>query len=190
MHPAIRADQNLRELALAEARNVLGPNEPLSSFLMQESITLVEYEAIAKNPMYQRLLKEYKEELTESGFGFSAKARLLAEDLLTDIYHMAKDKDTPAVMRVKTLEHLVDWGNLAPKKVVADIGGAGYSITINLPAQTAANTPLTVLEDIKTPISITLPSKTRELPDELPATHPLLVVFPPDSDAYYDAEGA
>lgn len=140
MHPSIRNDQNLRELALAEARNAVGPDEPLSVFLAQECLTLQEYEAISKNPTYKRYVKDFKAELTENGFSFSAKARVLAEDLLGDIYLMAKDVDTPAQMRVKTLENLVEWGRLAPKQTQNDLPGSGFSITINLPGQNGSIT--------------------------------------------------
>lgn len=144
MHPAIRADQNLRALALSETRNVLGANVPRSEFLLAEGISDAEYAGISKNPEYQRFLREYKADLTANGFSFAAKARVLAEDLLADVYLMAKDSDTPAAMRVKTLENLVDWGRLVPK---ADptAAGAGFSVTINLggalPAVTLTSAP-------------------------------------------------
>jgi hypothetical protein len=57
---------------------------------------------------------------------------VLAEDLLADIYRMAKSVETPAAMRVKTLENLVEWGKLAPKKDPSEAAGAGFSVTINL----------------------------------------------------------
>lgn len=132
MHPSIRDDLNLRELALAEARNAVGPEEPLAVFLQQECLTQAEYDQIAKNSVYQGYVTAYKAELKESGFSFSAKARILAEDLLGDIYLMAKDPDTPAQMRVKTLENLVEWGRLAPKQSPTEAAGSGFSVTINL----------------------------------------------------------
>lgn len=189
MHPSILADRNLRELALAEARNALGPNEPLSTFLTQECITLVEYEAIAKNPQYQRYLKDYKADLTENGFSFAAKSRVLAEDLLADIYRMAKDPDAPAAMRVKTLENLVDWGRLAPKATAEVASGPGYSITINL-----GNSPKTeqiTLENVeKEPIQVVIPRSSA--PKTLPATLPRPAVTHPmiddDTAMYYVAE--
>lgn len=199
MHPSIRADQNLRELALAEARNAVGPDEPLSVFLQQECLSPQEYAAIAANPTYQRYLKDFKAELTENGFSFASKARVLAEDLLADVYLMAKDPDTPAQMRVKTLENLVEWGRLAPKTTALDAPGAGFSITINLPttgqtitvgstgpaqAQTPltpppAPTPLPEVEDVTEKPALTraapvvlepLPDVDTELYYELTAT--------------------
>jgi hypothetical protein len=188
MHPSIAADQNLRELALSEARNLLGPNEPLSVFLAQECLTLQEYEAIAKNPTYVRYLKDFKTELSENGFSFSAKARVLAEDLLADIYRMAKDVDTPAAMRVKTLENLVDWGKLSPKNTAEIASGPGYSITINLnngPKTTVIEAETTDVTPKST--SITLPTRAKTPPTTLPR----LDLFPdpdPDTAVYHIAE--
>tara|TARA_R110000868_G_scaffold100451_7_gene276259 strand:- start:1339 stop:1938 length:600 start_codon:yes stop_codon:yes gene_type:complete len=188
MHPSIAADQNLRELALSEARNTLGPNEPLSVFLSHECLTLPEYEAIARNPQYQRYLKDFKADLTENGFSFSAKARVLAEDLLADIYRMAKDTDTPAAMRVKTLENLVDWGRLAPK-VTADVAsGPGYSITISLNGA-PKSTQITLENEEKPKFQgVIMPIKAPKPDSE---TLPRLTMFPePDADTalHHNAE--
>ena len=188
MHPSIAADQNLRELALAEARNVLGPNEPLSVFLSHECLTLPEYEAIARNPQYQRYLKDYKADLTENGFSFSAKARVLAEDLLADIYRMAKDTDTPAAMRVKTLENLVDWGKLAPKNTADIASGPGYSITISLNSGPKTTTIDTTATEIRPKTEIILPTKAIKPP---PETLPRFAMFPepdPDTTIYHNVE--
>lgn len=189
MHPSILADRNLRELALAEARNALGPNEPLSTFLTHECITLVEYEAIAKNPQYIRYLKDYKTDLAENGFSFAAKSRVLAEDLLADIYRMAKDTDTPAAMRVKTLENLVDWGRLAPKVTLDAPSGPGYSITINLNGQQKTE-QITPENEVKEPIQVVIPRSAtpKPLPITLPRpeiTHPMI---DDDTAVYYTAE--
>jgi hypothetical protein len=188
MHPSILADQSLRELALAEARNAVGANEPLSVFLSHECLTLQEYEAISKNPQYQRYLKDFKQELSENGFSFSAKARVLAEDLLADIYRMAKNVDTPAAMRVKTLENLVDWGKLAPKMTTEVGSGPGYSITINLNGAQKTTTVDVQATDV-TPKKTEIVLPTREKPT--PATLPRLDLFPdpdPDTGVYYIAE--
>jgi hypothetical protein len=188
MHPSIAADQNLRELALSEARNTLGASEPLSVFLQHECLTLQEYEAISRNPTYARYLKDFKQELSENGFSFSAKARVLAEDLLADIYRMAKDVDTPAAMRVKTLENLVDWGKLAPKNTAEIASGPGYSITINLNSGPKTTTLDVEATEIRPKTEIILPSKAEK---GAPATLPRLDLFPepdPDTGVYYIAE--
>lgn len=197
MHPAIRADQHLRELALAEARNRVGPDEPMAVFLSQEALSQAEYDEIAKNPVYQGYVKAYMADLRDSGFSFSAKARVLAEDLLADVYLMAKDADTPAAMRVKTLENLVEWGRLAPKQNAEVATGPGYSITINLSDRASAKS-ITVENAAagKQPTSISLPHLTASpgVADAayrpVPETAPSMIdpFADPELDAYYAAE--
>lgn len=193
MHPAIRADQNLRELALAEARNRVGPNEPIAVFIAQEALTQAEYDGIAANPQYQLYLKQFMDELKENGFSFQSKARVLAEDLLADIYRMAKDKDTPAVSRLKTLENLVEWGKLAPKVNPNETAGAGFSVTINLgpTATSPAQSVVINAEDItpKTPTpsaKVPPPSEPVKILGFTEITSPLSV----DETLYYEAEAS
>lgn len=195
MHPAIRADQSLRELALAEARNRVGPDEPMAVFLAQEALSQAEYDEIAKNPVYQGYVKTFMAELRDAGFSFSAKARVLAEDLLADVYLMAKDVDTPAAMRVKTLENLVEWGRLAPKQTADVQAGPGYSITINL-SGAAKSQQITLENTAKQPTSIVLPHLTaaplpaNPLFKPVPDTAPSLIdpFESPELDDYYAAE--
>jgi hypothetical protein len=76
----------------------------------------------------------FVKEFEQNGVSFSQKCRVLAEDAITHLYHMARDVDVPAAARVKAVENLVDWGGLAPKKT--DDGQntrPAFSITIQLP---------------------------------------------------------
>jgi hypothetical protein len=130
---AIRADVFLRELALAIARNQVGANAPVHEVLAAEGITQPEYDAISKNPTFKGYVTTFVKELTESGFSFAAKSRVLAEALLPDVYHLARDPDAPAATRLKAIEDIVEWGDLKPKRSAENAQGPGYSITINIP---------------------------------------------------------
>ena len=142
MHPSINADHLLRSLALSVARNLVGAMRPTAEIIASEGLTQPEYDEIAKNPQFQQYVEAYKAELKDSGFSFSAKSRVLAEDLLPSAYHMARDPDVPAAVRAKILENLVDWGDLKPKNTSNAGAGPGFSITINIPnvGQTPAKT--------------------------------------------------
>ena len=133
MKNAVLADNTLRDLAMAVARNNVGAMRPLQEVAASEGITLQEYSEIAKNPMFLRYVDIYSVEMQESGFSFSAKSRILAEDLLPTAYHMAKDADVPAAVRMKAIENLVEWGDLKPKASANPQSGPGFSITINIP---------------------------------------------------------
>jgi hypothetical protein len=195
MYPAIREDLNLRELALSEARNAVGPDEPVATWLLQERLTQAEYDEIAKNAIYKGYVTAYKAELVESGFSFTAKAKILAEDLLSDMYHMAKDDDTPAQVRLKVLENLVDWGKLAPKSDSMTAAGAGFSVTINLGGsapKTINITPTGQNPDKTRTNTVEDVEDVSEKPT-LPPTSALLAPLAPlsiDDDLYYIAEDA
>jgi hypothetical protein len=137
MRSAVLADNILRELALAVARNNVGAMRPLQEVAAGEGLTLTEYNEIAKNPQFLRYVDVYTTEMKDSGFSFAAKARILAEDLLPHAYHMAKDIDVPAPVRMKAIENLVEWGDLKPKNTQFNQGGPSFSITISLPDSTA-----------------------------------------------------
>lgn len=133
MNHALTADQALRELALAIARNAVGPNEPLGVVLAAEAITQSEYDRISQNPTFKRYVAGYTKDLTENGFSFAAKAQVLAESLLPVAHQIVMDPDVAGPARVKMLENLVEWANLKPKTAQGPTAGVGYSITINIP---------------------------------------------------------
>ena len=133
MKQAVSDDNVLRDLAMAVARNNVGANIPLQQVAASEGLTLLEYQDIAKNPQFIRYVDGFTSDLKANGFSFVAKARVLAEDLLPHTYFMAKDENTPAAVRMKAIENLVDWGDLKPKTNQNMQKGPGFSITISLP---------------------------------------------------------
>jgi hypothetical protein len=146
----LNADQLLRELALAIARNQVGAQRPTHEVIAGEGITPAEYQLISTNPQFQRYVDTYCNDLRESGFSFAAKAKILAEDLLATSYHMARDPDVPAAVRAKIHENFVEWADLKPKKDVQQLAGPGFSITINIPS-TAEKGPETIVFEAQTP---------------------------------------
>lgn len=161
MNRSITADVFLRDFALAIARNQVGANLPVHEVLSAEGLTQPEYDALQKNSVFTGYVAAYVKELTESGFSFAAKCRVLAEDLLRDSYQMAKDPDVPAAVRAKVVENLVKWGDLEPRKHAEVQAGPGFSITINIPGgvntTTGTNSALKKADVVDVP-SITLPS--------------------------------
>ncbi len=149
MHSSIHADQLLRELALAIARNDVGAKRPTYEIVAGEGLTQTEYDAIATNPQFQRYVDAYTRELTESGFSFEAKNRVLAEASLPTLYHMAHDPDTPAAVRRQIVADFVEWGKLKPKTGSEMTSGPGFSITINIP-QVGQTPPKTLVFEAET----------------------------------------
>ena len=134
MHSGIYADAELRAVAMAVARNNVGAQRPTQEIAASEGITDAEFDQIKQDPQFKRYLEAYERDLRENGFSFSAKSKVLAEDLLPDAYYLAKDTNIPPAVRVKMIENLVEWGELKPKKDQGQLAvGSGFSITINLP---------------------------------------------------------
>jgi hypothetical protein len=147
---AILADQFLRDLALAIARNQVGAMRPTHEVIAGEGITQTEYDQISTNPQFQRYVDSYCTELRETGFSFEAKARVLAEGSLPMLYHMAHDPDTPAAVRRQVIADLVEWGKLKPKNDAGTASGPGFSITINIPSAADLG-PKTIVLEAETP---------------------------------------
>jgi hypothetical protein len=150
MHSSIHSDQLLRELALSIARNSVGAMLPIHQIVAGEGLTQTEYDLIAANPQFQRYVDMYVKELKDTGFSFSAKARVLAEDLLPTLYHMAKDSDVPAAVRRQAITDIVEWAELKPKTNAVAQTGPGFSITINIPSVGNA-APQTLILEAETP---------------------------------------
>lgn len=189
MHSGIYADALLRSVALAVARNQVGQQRPITELLPSEGITQQEYDDLSKDPQFKQYVDAYAKELTESGFSFAAKSRILAEDLLPMAYKMAKDGDVPAPVRAKMIENLVEWGDLKPRKDVA-LGqvGSGFSITINIPDISKNITKnlmaIDVVEEVEDVKDI-----TPDVQESVVKEHFLaLKSAVPEDDGYYDAE--
>lgn len=169
MNSSITADQLLRELALAVARNNVGAMRPVSEVIASEGLTQAEYDAISLNPQFQRYVDSYTGELKESGFSIQAKSRLLVEDLLPTMYHLVKDVDAPAAARVKAFENFVDLAGAKPNKAIEATAGPGFSITINVPGgalTTSSAKPLSKADVTELPV-ITLPAKEKRAPTNI-----------------------
>lgn len=133
----------LQALAMAIARNQVGAKLPISDVLAAEGATESFLETALSDPLFQNLVKKYATELKENGFSFQAKCRVIAEDVLKTQYQIITDRDTPAAVRVKAIENIVEWGDLKPSAVNAskNQGGPMFSINISLPSpQQAAHT--------------------------------------------------
>lgn len=172
---AVRADQFLRSLALSVARNRVGANRPIGEVLTAEGVTEQEFITLADNPQFKRYVESYVADLKENGFSFSAKSKVLAEDLLPVAYHMARDEETPAAVRAKIIENLVEWADLKPKKTAEVAQGNGYSITINIPGGIPQQIESKRAEVIEEAPTLELPSRKRapiELDDDIDPEYP------------------
>jgi hypothetical protein len=168
MHNSISADQLLRELALAVARNNVGALRPVSEVIASEGLTQAEYDAISTNPQFQRYVDAYTVELKDNGFSIQAKSRLLVEDLLPTMYHLVRDVEAPAAARVKAFENFIELAGAKPNKAVEATAGPGFSITINVPGGLVTTSSKTLnASDITEVPTITLPVAKKRAPTNI-----------------------
>lgn len=122
------------QLALALARNQVGEKLPLADVLRHQGVDESVADRYLSDPTFVNNVKRIAKELTESGFGFEMKARILAEEALKTVYRIVNDEDAPQAVRMKGVENLVEWGGLKPKNSsAATAGGPGFTIQIVVP---------------------------------------------------------
>lgn len=174
MHSAISADQLLRDLSLAVARNQVGANKPVHEIARLEGLTPSEYDDIAANPMFQRYVEEKVQELTENGFSYAAKAAVLAEAGLPFVYHILSDPDQAGLARLKAHEQLQKAAEKVLKITDTGAGGngnGGFSVVINLPG-TTNSTPETIVLTAKNDENNVQTLKIDKKPRDLPFVEP------------------
>lgn len=92
-----------------------------------------EWEQLAQRPEVVRAVKQQAAELSKNGTTFKNKARLLTNSMLDDLYKACMREDVPVKDKAQALLAVTKLAGLdAPAAAVAQ--GAGFSITINLPA--------------------------------------------------------
>lgn len=148
---------------------------PVQEILASEGLTQAEYDSISTNPQFQRYRDAYATELRDNGFSFAAKCKVLAEDLLPNMYHLARDPDVPAAVKAKIHENLVEWAELKPKNSVQTTAGPGFSITFNIPAMNSGSQPT---------MEAVVVENTPEIAQNPPKTH-LPITFSEPEDYVY-----
>jgi hypothetical protein len=94
-----------------------------------------EWLQIEQRPEVKAQIEKAKAELEKSGVTFQNKAKLMADNLLNDVFQSALSDTTPVKDKVAALQavsKLAGW-DTGDRSVQA---GPGFSITINLPKQT------------------------------------------------------
>jgi hypothetical protein len=148
------------------ARNHVGNKLPLKEVLDADMIPVDFAELALKDPIFVEKTRTYVKQLTENGFGFKEKSRVLAEDGLKIAHKILHDSVAPANVRLKALENLVEWADLSPKEVVVPVNNdktPAFSINIVLNgSQTGLSGVKTVENTATTPstpsFQLTFPS--------------------------------
>ena len=114
--------------------------ESLEDIASREGLTTSEMRELLADPKIRLTLDGLRKELEERGVTFSAKCRVLADELLLEVYESARDPTERLDRKTALLEKLVDWANLKPRtdeqqgpslpQVVINIGESGTSISL------------------------------------------------------------
>jgi hypothetical protein len=109
-----------------------GSGEDLPEILNRHSLSSTELVEFSKDPVFDKKVKHYREEIRDKGITFRLKARAQAEELLTTSWTLIHHPDVSAAVKADLIKSTVKWAGLEAKGD-ADAGAAGgVSITINL----------------------------------------------------------
>lgn len=93
-----------------------------------------QWDELLKYEPFMKAVDAKRQELNASGYTFRTRANILANDLLEDVYHDAKQTGTNAHTRLEALKFMARAGGIdQPAKDEVD-NSAQFSITINLSA--------------------------------------------------------
>ena len=100
-----------------------------------------EARALLAQDAFKAKLREYKDEITKSGYGFRLRAKIQAEDLLTVSYALIQNPHTPAPVRAVLIKWTARVADLEPAQKDAKGGAMGsgpITLSISFHGQPAA----------------------------------------------------
>ena len=126
---------------------------------------------------FNRAIAEKKAELEKAGFNFTAKMKMMAEDMLIDAYHAAKLSDA-VTPKLDVAKQLVKVAGLEPTPAAnGNLNAPGFTINISLP-----KAYIDALHDKSVPQEMTLTrgeySHIEDVIAELEGTPPALDITP------------
>lgn len=105
----------------------------LDEILQFHKITEPDLLVIAADPVFQRQVQAYKEEIRDKGLTFRTKARILSDELLKTSWGLIHDVDVSPAVKADLIKSVVRWADLEPKnKEGMTTEGGGVRIVINL----------------------------------------------------------
>ena len=109
-----------------------GSGEDIPDILQRHSLSATDLAEFSKDPVFDKKVRHYRDEIREKGITFRLKARAQAEELLTTSWSLIHDPDVSAAVKADLIKSTVKWAGLETKGDTAEGGTGGVSITINL----------------------------------------------------------
>lgn len=114
-----------------------GSGETVDEVLIRHGKSKDDLIDFATDPVFEKRVVEYRDEIRDKGVTFRMKARAQAEELLTTSWVLIHSPDVSPTVKADLIKSTVKWGGLEPKTGDGDVNVAqGVSITINLGDQT------------------------------------------------------
>lgn len=108
--------------------------EPAFTIVQKYNFDLKEFVKIQNLPWFADALMRERERLRDEGFTWQAKARLMNESLLQDLFVEAKTLGMKPEMKLELSKHLADMtGTRKPVQTGPSTSGPQFQITITLP---------------------------------------------------------
>lgn len=109
-----------------------GSGEDLPEILTRHSLSSTDLVEISKDPVFDKKVRHYREEIRDKGITFRLKARAQAEELLTTSWSLIHHPDVSAAVKADLIKSTVKWAGLETKGEADPGATGGVSITINL----------------------------------------------------------
>lgn len=109
--------------------------DELPTIAKRWSIPLKRLEQLLETPSIKLQVEQKRAEMKASGLTFRMKAEVLAEDIMLEAYHAAKDPESSNAFKLQTAQWLTKIADREPKQN-AIAPGTGFSLQINIPSPT------------------------------------------------------
>lgn len=108
--------------------------EPPLAVIAKHGVSAADFQTLQTQAWFLDALTRERERLRDEGYTFQAKARLMNEEILKDLYIDAKSNAMKPELKLELSKHLADMtGMRKPAGGPAVAAGPAFAITINIP---------------------------------------------------------
>ena len=109
-----------------------GSGETINEILDRYGKTTDDLTRISADKLFQKRVREYREDIRLNGTTFKTKARAQAEALLTTSWNLIHAPEVLPSVKADLIKSTVKWAGLEPTKDDAPMGGVTGGVTINI----------------------------------------------------------
>lgn len=99
------------------------------------NLSSAQWDALVSHPNFVRAVADKTREITDSGVGFRAKAKLQAEMYLLEVDRIATGQSIDPKVRLEAIKSVVQWADLLPEKAsgapVTNVPQVNVQINLN-----------------------------------------------------------